>query len=88
MQITVELPDDLTQQPDAGRRALESLVIEGYKTGALGNFQARQLLGLSRFEFDGFLKERQILEHAYDVEDLDDDLTTLRELRARGLFRA
>lgn len=34
---------------------------------------ANRLLGLSRFEFDGFLKERHIYDHAYDVEDLEED---------------
>lgn len=51
--ITVELPDDVAQRPDAGRQALEALVIEGYRSGALTHHEASQLLGLSRFEFDG-----------------------------------
>jgi predicted HTH domain antitoxin len=87
MEITVHLPDDLAQHPDPGREALEALVIEGYRTGKLSHFQASQLLGLSRFEFDGFLKERKIDEHAYGVEDLEEDRETLRQLQARGLLR-
>jgi predicted HTH domain antitoxin len=31
------------------------------------------------------LKARNIYDHAYDVEDLDEDLKTLRQLEARGL---
>jgi predicted HTH domain antitoxin len=46
------------------------------------------LLGLSRFEFDGFLKERHIYDHAYDVEDLEQDRETLRQLQAKGLIGA
>lgn len=88
MEITVHLPDDLAQQPNPGRAALESLAIEGYRSGALSHFEAGQLLGLSRFEFDGFLKERQIFDHAYDVEDLKDDQETLRQLKAKGLIKA
>jgi predicted HTH domain antitoxin len=88
MEITVHLPDDLSQHPDPGREALESLVIEGYRSGTFSHFQASQMLGLSRFDFDGFLKERHIYDHAYDVEDLKDDLETLRQLRAKGLIRA
>jgi predicted HTH domain antitoxin len=43
---------------------------------------------LSRFEFEGFLKERQIFDHAYGVEELEKDLETLRRLEARGIPRA
>ena len=53
MKITVELPDDVAQRPDPGREALEVLAIEGYRSGALTHYQASQLLGLSRFPFDG-----------------------------------
>ena len=86
MQITVQLPDDLAQRPNPGREALEALAIEGYRAGTLSHYQASQLLGLSRFELDGFLKERQIHDHAYNEEDLDQDLETFRRLQAKGFF--
>ncbi len=86
MQITVQLPDDLTQHPNPGREALEALAIEGYRAGTLSQYQASQLLGLSRFEFDGFLKERHISEHAYDVDDLQQDRETFHQLRSEGLL--
>jgi predicted HTH domain antitoxin len=86
MQITVELPDDITRRADPGREALEALAIEGYRSGALTHYQASQLLGLSRLAFDGFLKDRNIYDHAYDAEDLERDLETLRQLEARGLL--
>jgi predicted HTH domain antitoxin len=88
MQITVQLPDDLAQRPDPGREALESLAIEGYRTGALSHYQARQILGLTQFEFDGFLKDRQIYDQAYDLADFEEDRETIRQLQAKGLFRA
>jgi len=87
MQITVNLPDDLAQHPNPGRKALESLAIEGYRSGALSHFQASQMLELSRIEFDGFLKERQIFDHAYDLDDLKEDRETLRDLQSRGLLQ-
>lgn len=80
MQITVKLPDDFPQHADAAREALEALAIEGYRSGSLTHYQASQLLGLSRFEFDGFLKSHDIYDHAYSVEDLDRDLETLKRL--------
>ena len=88
MEITVQLPDDLAAHPNPGREALEALVIEGYRAGTLSHYQASQMLGLDRFEFDGFLKERQIYDHAYDVEDLERDRETLHRLRAKGLLPA
>ncbi|MGH9611418.1 MAG: UPF0175 family protein [Bryobacteraceae bacterium] len=85
MEITVQLPDDLSQHQDPAREALEALAIEGYRTGALSHYQASQLLGLSRFEFDGFLKERHIYDHAYGPEDLEEDREALRQLQSKGL---
>lgn len=87
MEITVQLPDDLAQRPNAGREALEALTIEGYRAGTLSHYEASQLLGLSRFEFDGFLKDRQIYDHAYGVEDLEQDIQTLSMLEAEGMFQ-
>ena len=43
-----------------------ALAIEGYRSEKLTHHQAAQLLGITRFEFDGFLKDRQI----YDREDV------------------
>lgn len=56
MQINVDLADDIAQHSDPGREALEALAIEGYRS----HYQASQLLGMTRFEFDGFLKARGI----------------------------
>ena len=74
MQITVELPDDLASHPNAARETLEAVAIEGYRSGALTAFEARTLLGIeTRYEFEGFLKDHEVWEHAYSVEDLLED---------------
>jgi len=86
MQITVSLPDDLTQHTNPGREALEALAIEGFRSGALTHHQASQLLGLSRFEFDDFLNARQVHDHAYGIEDLREDLADIQKLRDRSLI--
>ncbi len=87
MEITVELPDDIAWHSDPGREALEALAIEGYRSEKLTHHQAAQLLGLTRLEFDGFLKDRQIYDHAYSVQDLERDLATLQRLEEQGLLR-
>ena len=74
MQITVQLPDDLATRPNPAREALEPLAIEGYRSGALSAFQIRLLLGFeTRYELDGFLKDHEVWEHSYTVEDLEKD---------------
>jgi predicted HTH domain antitoxin len=87
MEITVRLPDDLTQHPNPGREALEALVIEGYRSGTFSHYEASQLLGMSRLEFDGFLKSRNVNEHAYSVEDFEQDERTLQELKSKGFLQ-
>lgn len=82
MEVTVQLPNDLATHADPAREALEAVTIAGYRSGQLSHAQARKLLGLTRIEFDGYLKARGITEHAYDVEDLENDLRTLGKLEA------
>jgi len=82
VQITVELPNDLTQHPDPVREVLEAIAIAGYRSGNLTAYQARRLLALtSRFEFEALLKNRGIYDQAYSVEDLDEDLQNLHRLK-------
>jgi len=82
VQITVELPNDLTQHADPAREALEAVAIAGYRSGHLTPYQAGRLLGFtSRFEFEAFLKNRGIYDHAYGIQDLAEDLDALKKLR-------
>lgn len=84
MEITVDLPEDIAQRPDPAREALEALVIEGYRSGALSAYQTQRLLGFeTRYELDGFLKAHDVWEHAYSLEDFEQDRRTLEALRDR-----
>ena len=83
MEITVQLPDDIAQHVSPGREALEALAVEGFRSEKLTHYQASQLLGMTRFEFDGFLKARGVYDHAYSIEDLEQDLATLEGLESR-----
>jgi hypothetical protein len=74
MQITVQLPDDLTQHPDPARETLEAFAIESYRSGALTPYQTRLLLGFgTRDQFNGFLKKNEVWDHAYGIEDFESD---------------
>ncbi len=62
MQVHLEIPEDLARQLAAdpsgvSHAALESVALEGVRSGKLTVSQARRLLGIgSRYEMDGFLK--------------------------------
>jgi predicted HTH domain antitoxin len=77
MRVTIDLAEDFMRHADPARDVLEALAIQGYQSGALSSYQARTLPGLTRFEFDGFLKDHQVWEHAYSQEDLERDRETL-----------
>ena len=84
MRITVELPDDLARQMipagnDPARTALEDMAVEAYRAHRLTEHQLATLLGLGRYELDGFLKRREVwLE--YSMDDLRQDLEVHRKL--------
>ena len=88
MQITVQLPDDLAQHANPGREALEALALEAdIASGTLSHFETSQLLGLSRFELDGLLKQRNISDHAYDTERSRSGPRCLASASGQGQFR-
>jgi predicted HTH domain antitoxin len=77
MQISVELPDDVAEilraaWRDLPRGVLEAVALEGYRGGALGRDEVARLLGLSLWDTEAFLKERQAYL-AYNEEDLEQD---------------
>ena len=85
MKITIELPDDIASAlqamwPDMPRAVVESLALEGYRSGALGDGQLRRLLGFeTRFEVHGFLKDHGVPLN-YGMEDLEQDRETAKRL--------
>jgi len=87
MQITLELPEDIAQGlesswKDVPRVALESLALEGYRSGALTAAQLRRLLGFeTRMQVDAFLKEHEVYD--YTVADFEQDRQTLKCLHQR-----
>ena len=89
MQVTLDLPDDLSavlegRWPDLPRQALEALAVEAYRTGTLAEGQVRRLLQLeTRFEVHALLKDHGVPLH-YTAADFEDDLAAHREI---GLLR-
>jgi predicted HTH domain antitoxin len=88
MEITIHIPDDLARSlgqaaGDLSRRTLEALAIDGYRSGTLTEEQVRRILGYgTRMQVHGFLKEHDVYLN-YSLEELEQDMRTLRQLRER-----
>ena len=84
--ITVQLPEDIAhgleaKWKDLSRAALEAMAIEGCRTGALTGYQVRRMLGFqTHYELDGFLKQHNVWENAYSLEDFQKDEATWQGL--------
>ena len=92
MTLRVEVPEELAAQlarssPEKlSRQAHESLVLEAYREDRIGAPQAAAALGFSRLNWNRFLKEKQVMEHAYSIQDLERDVATLQRLRSSGVL--
>jgi len=77
---TLEISQDIL---DSARLTVNDLKIEIavslYAQGRLSVGKARELAGMSLWEFRQLLASRRISPH-YNVDDFEEDLTTLREL--------
>ena len=85
MQVTMDFPEDISASlkgrwGNVSRHALETIAIEGYRTGALSEAQVRRLLGFeTRFQAHGLLKEYKV-PLRYTEADLEQDLAAHRQL--------
>ncbi len=87
MIVTVELPDTIARQmhldgPEAQRRALVTLAVEGYRAGELSRGQVSELLNLSVWETEALLKERGC-GLGMTVEEFEKDSERLRAYLAQ-----
>jgi hypothetical protein len=62
--IAIELPEDIAKRlestwRDVSRGTLEAIALEGYRDGTLSREQVGRVLGLSFWETEAFLKQRQ-----------------------------
>jgi predicted HTH domain antitoxin len=77
MTVQLDLPEDVASAftgEDLSRAVLESLALEGYRSGRLSEEQVRRMLGFeSRFQVHEFLKQHDAYLN-YTMEDLEQDL--------------
>jgi predicted HTH domain antitoxin len=87
MQVTVEIPDDLASQlipagQDSSRTLLEGAALKAFCEDRVTSYELCQILGFeTRYQLDGFLKDRGIHHGAYGPEDLKQDIRTIDRLR-------
>jgi hypothetical protein len=79
--VAVDLPDEIAKRLQAAwrnvpRGALEAVALEGYRDGTLTRDEVGDVLGLSFWETEAFLKNRQAYL-AYAEEDLEQDRSDL-----------
>ncbi len=72
----IEIPDDLGVTEEQARL---DCAVGLYSSRTVSLARAARLAGLSRLDFQRVLAERGI-PLAYDSEDLDEDITTLKRL--------
>ncbi len=76
----LQVPQDIL---DSARLTVTDLKVEMavslYAQGRLSIGKARELAGMALWEFRQLLASRRISPH-YDVVDVDEDVTTLREM--------
>ena len=78
--ISVEIPREVVHAARMTPRDLKrELAIYLYQQGKLSFGKAREMAGMTVWAFQQLLASREIPVH-YDVEDYEEDLTTLKEL--------
>ena len=87
MNVAVDIPEEIAEQlkaawGDLPRGALEAILVEGYRCGALTRGQVASMLNLSLWETQAFLKERQAYL-PYGEADLAQDRETLDRVYPR-----
>jgi len=80
--VTLDLPPDVEQKlraetPDLNTDVKEAYALELFRRGRLSHFELSQVLGLDRFETDGYLKRHNVFEGSLTMEDLEEQRRTL-----------
>ncbi len=89
MIVTVKIPEAVAKtfgdSPDGvARGALESMAVEGYRSGKLTHFQVQTMLELSSWtETEAFLRERRV-PLDYSLSDLEEDRRSLAAFLKNG----
>ncbi len=86
MSVRIDIPESVFHLPpgDISREVLETVAVEGFRSGSLTSYQVRKLLGLStRAEVHQFLVAHDVPWVDYSIEDLERERKELQELIGR-----
>ena len=87
MDVSIPLPERIAQRlqaswKDVPARMLQAVAIEGYRSGALTEYEVQQMLELpSRWAVEEFLKQSRAFID-YSEADLMNDVTAIRLLQS------
>jgi len=84
MQVCLELPEECLKairlpEEEIQDRLKKELAVRLYSKNLLSFGKARQLAGITRWEFHDLLGKENVVRR-YDVHELEEDLKTLEEL--------
>lgn len=87
MKIAIHIPDKIAKYMEEKwgnleRRVLEITAAEAYRDEAITHAEVGRILGLSRYEVDGFLKKEGAYLN-YTLADLEQDVENSRKARAK-----
>ena len=68
-----------TRRKELSHLIKKSFVLEQYREGKISIGKAAELLGMTKWEMFGLLKDRKIPVN-YDVEEFEKDIETLKKL--------
>lgn len=89
LHITLHFPPEVEEKlrrehADLGAEVRETFALELFRRGKLSHYELSRVLGLDRFQTDGFLKRHNVLEGSLTMDDLEDDRRTLEQLMGKA----
>ena len=83
--MTITIPNDILRAAHLDERGLlVELACHLFDTDRLTLHEAAGMTGMTRTDFEDELHDRQIAIHRLDVEDLRQDLQSLRQFNGEG----
>ena len=88
LNVTFNLPADIEERlrresPNLDAEVKEAYALELFRRGKLSHYELSQVLGLDRFETDGYLKRHNVFEGSLTMSDLEADRQTLDRVMSK-----